>query len=236
MITLCLPVHTTCLTSWRVWLRRAGAGLAVLCWALGAGATPPLSSLAAAPLYVCPGPLFTNDIHPAQARAQGCTLAQQGRWSQAQAPEPPQASAPLASVALSSNTPSNNNNNKTFLANGVANSPQTTTAVPLTQPSLPALSPAPSAPGASAQALPVRAALPRPEPQATPAEPGSDALRQRQRDRHARDIVLAELASTQARIQSLSARPQVSADDESALQRLRRDEDALRRELAKRPG
>ena len=239
MITLCLPVHTTCLTSWGVWLRRAGAGLGVLCWALGAGATPPLSSLDAAPLYVCPGPLFTNDIHPAQARAQGCTLAQQGRWSQAQAPEPLKASAPLASVALPSNTPTSANDNNTSPAHSVANSQQTPPAVPLAQPSVlssASLPAAPSSPGTSAPTLPVRAALPRPERQAAPAEPGSDPLRQRQRDRHARDIVLAELASTQARIQSLSARPQVSADDESALQRLRRDEDALRRELAKRPG
>ena len=146
----------------------------------------------------------------------------------------------MASAALNGNTPSgtNNNNNNTSTANGVVNSPQTTMAVPFAQPSLsssPTLPPAPSAPGASAQAQPVRAAQPRLEPQAAPAEPGSDALRQRQRDRHARDMVMAELASTQARIQSLSARSQVSADDESALQRLRRDEDALRRELAKRP-
>jgi hypothetical protein len=47
---------------------------------------------------------------------------------------------------------------------------------------------------------------------------------------------LAELASTQARIQSLSARTQFSADEDNALQRLRRDEEALRRELARRPG
>ncbi len=79
---------------------------------------------------------------------------------------------------------------------------------------------------------------PQSNTQAASAETGGDAQRQRQRqrDRHAREIVLAELASTQARIQSLSARPQVSADDDNALQRLRRDEDALRRELARRPG
>ena len=238
MIALYLPVHTACRTGWRAWLWRAGAGLVGLWWALGAGATPPLSSplLAAAPLYMCPGPLFTNDIHPAQARAQGCSLAQQGRWSQAQAPELPKAPAPLASTALPSSATKSDKANasaNTPPANSVANSPQTPPAVPLAQPSLP---PASSAPGASPPALPVRAALPKPETQAAPAEPGSDGFRQRQRDRHARDIVLAELASTQARIQSLSARPQVSADDENALQRLRRDEDALRRELARRPG
>lgn len=246
MITLCLSLQTTCRTDGQLGQWHAGAGLAVLCWALGVGASPPLSSplLAAAPLYVCPGPLFTNDIRPAQARAQGCSLAQQGRWSQAQAPEQPEASAPLASTALPSSRTTSDKVNASASANtpsasDVANSQQTTPAVPLAQPSLPystSLPPASAATGASAQALPVRAALPKPEPQAAPAEPGIDALRQRQRDRHAREIVLAELASTQARIQSLSARPQVSADDENALQRLRRDEDALRRELAKRPG
>ncbi len=68
------------------------------------------------------------------------------------------------------------------------------------------------------------------------AEPVADASRQRQRDSHARDIVLAELARTQARIQTLLAQPPSGPDAESALLRLRLDEDALRRELARRPG
>jgi hypothetical protein len=68
------------------------------------------------------------------------------------------------------------------------------------------------------------------------AQPTADASRQRQRDSHAREIVLAELARTQARIQSFSAQPPSGPEAESALQRLKRDEDALRRELARRPG
>jgi hypothetical protein len=68
------------------------------------------------------------------------------------------------------------------------------------------------------------------------AQPTADASRQRQRDSHAREIVLAELARTQARIQSFSAQPPSGPETESALQRLKRDEDALRRELARRPG
>ncbi len=68
------------------------------------------------------------------------------------------------------------------------------------------------------------------------AQPSADASRQRQRDSHARDIVLAELARTQARIQTLLAQPPSGPDAESALLRLRLDEDALRRELARRPG
>jgi hypothetical protein len=49
-------------------------------------------------------------------------------------------------------------------------------------------------------------------------------------------IAAAELARTQARIQSFSAQPPSGPEAESALQRLKRDEDALRRELARRPG
>lgn len=39
---------------------------------------------ASSALYLCPGNLFTNDIDPAQARAQGCKPAQTGRLSQGQ--------------------------------------------------------------------------------------------------------------------------------------------------------
>lgn len=63
-----------------------------------------------------------------------------------------------------------------------------------------------------------------------------DDERQRQRDSHARAVVMAELARTQARIQTLSAQSPSGPETESALQRLRIDEDALRRELARRPG
>ena len=288
MNTLSLPVPSAERFMAQAVLRGAVAGVVGMAWALVAGAAPPLppsEAVSAAPLYSCPGPLFTNDIHPLQARAQGCTLAQQGRWSQAQAPALPQRVAVLSPNALPTGA--------------VANSPQlpTSTSVPspsavslgsfggsgssavsgsfgafdgLPSPALGAMPvPAPQvsnlplaaatvaapASGQSSTAPSVASPLaqrptasatvshtaspisaPQPSPQAAPAEPAGDAQRQRQRDRHAREIVLAELASTQARIQSLSARPQVSADEDNALQRLRRDEDALRRELARRPG
>ncbi len=64
----------------------------------------------------------------------------------------------------------------------------------------------------------------------------NDGLTQRQRDSHAREIILAELARTQAQLQSLSAQTRSGPETDSALQRLRGDEEALRRELARRPG
>lgn len=69
-----------------------------------------------------------------------------------------------------------------------------------------------------------------------PPEALNNTSRQRQRDVHAREIVLAELSRTQAQIQLLSAQQPSSQPSESALLRLRIDEDALRRELARRPG
>jgi hypothetical protein len=68
------------------------------------------------------------------------------------------------------------------------------------------------------------------------ALPTADASRQRQRETPAHEIVLAELSRTHARIQNLSAQPPSGPDAESALLRLRFDKDALRRELARRPG
>ena len=286
MNTLSLPIPSAERFMAQGVLRGAVAGVVGMAWALVAGAAPPLSpseAVSAAPLYSCPGPLFTNDIHPVQARAQGCTLAQQGRWSQAQAPALPQVAAVPSTHALPTGAVANTPHMPpptpapspsavslgSFGGSGssavsgsfgafdglpspalgampvpapqVSNLPlaAATVAAPAsgqssTAPSVPtplALRPTASA-TVSHTASPISA--PPPSPQAAPAGSGGEA--QRQRDRHAREIVLAELASTQARIQSLSARTQVSADEDNALQRLRRDEDALRRELARRPG
>lgn len=304
MNSLSLPVLSACRLAAHAVLRGAVAAVVGVGWTLGVGAAPALSppqAVSAGLLYSCPGHLFTNDIHPLQARALGCTLAQQGRWSQAQAPALPQLADAPAPNALT--TPA-------ALPTGtVANTPQSPTSTPEPTPLSVSLGPS-GGPGSLGVLGPFGAAggLPTPAPRAMPvaapevinrplaaapvaalasgrsstapplapsltpplapflkpplalrpvasptrsttaraisapqssaqaasAEAGGDA--QRQRDRHAREIVLAELASTQARIQSLSARPQVSADEDNALQRLRRDEDALRRELARRPG
>lgn len=69
-----------------------------------------------------------------------------------------------------------------------------------------------------------------PAPGAT-ADTGSTA-----RDAQARLILQAELEKTQAEMQSLSGQAADNPAAQSRLQRLRADEAALRRELARRPG
>jgi hypothetical protein len=154
---------------------------------------------AAPPLYVCPGPLFTNDLDPAQARARACVQAQAGRLSQAHNADA-DSSAPVQGTAP--------------------------TAGPL-------------APAQSAQAQKAPTAPTAATPATSTATPSpislSDGLKQRQRDSQAREIILAELARTQTQLQALSAKPHNSPETDRALQRLRVDEEALRRELARRP-
>lgn len=192
-----------------------------LSWSVAAQANPNL--------YVCPGPLFTNDLAPAQAKVRGCELAAQGRLSQAH-------NLPMQGMPTSETDP---RSSPDVTVPGPASAP------PLTptsaQPFVPAsISPltAPSATfGATPGSMPATApSSPAGTAARQTAQPSADASRQRQRDSHARDIVLAELARTQARIQTLSAQPPSGPEAESALLRLRLDEDALRRELARRPG
>lgn len=195
-----------------------GLGPAQCLWlVLGCGLAWTVAAQANPNLYVCPGPLFTNDLAPAQAKARGCELAAQGRLSQAHNP-------PVQDMTTAETDP------RSALAEtapGLASAPALipTSARPLA-PTL----------GAPSEVL---GAAPGPTATATRqiAQPTADASRQRQRQRdsHAREIVLAELARTQARIQTFSAQPPSGPEAESALQRLKRDEDALRRELARRP-
>lgn len=163
---------------------------------------------AAPPLYVCPGPLFTNDLDPAQARARACVQAQAGRLSQAHNADA-DSSAPVQGTAP--------------------------TASPLAQVQSAQAQKAPTAATAATAAT----APTTPTPATTTATPSpillSDGLKQRQRDSQAREIILAELARTQAQLQALSAKPHNSPETDRALQRLRVDEEALRRELARRP-
>lgn len=173
------------------------------------------------PLYVCPGPLFTNDLAPAQAKARKCELAVLGRWSQAQ-DIPSQAKAVAENESrphLVTTSPSPTSAKSWGAA---LSGSSTATLVTATNPPWPA-----SAAPAEGQA--------KTSSRKTPASMPDDE-RQRQRDSHAREVVMAELARTQARIQTLSAQSPSGPETESALQRLRLDEDALRRELARRPG
>lgn len=222
-------------------------GLALLCglfWAAAAQANPPL--------YVCPGPLFTNDLAPAQAKARGCELAARGRLSQAQdsplqamaavdtAPGPALAATPPRPASTPASTPvsipASTPASTPALAPSLAPSSAPVSA-PSSVTSMTAVSTAslPAASAASAASTAVATSPPTANAPRKGPEP-ADASRQRQRDSHAREIVLAELARTQARIQALSAQPPAGPEAQSALQRLQRDEDALRRELARRPG
>jgi hypothetical protein len=191
-----------------------GLGPAHCLWlVLGCGLACTVAAQANPNLYVCPGPLFTNDLAPALAKARGCELAAQGRLSQAL--NPPGQDLPTAETearsALAETAP------------GLASAPSQI--------------PTPARPLAATSAALGAAPVPTAATAARQiAQPNADASRQRQRDSHAREIVLAELARTQARIQSFSAQPPSGPEAESALQRLKRDEDALRRELARRPG
>ena len=203
-----------------------GMGLARWLWlVLGSCMAWTAAAQANPNLYVCPGPLFTNDLAPAQAKVLGCELAARGRLSQAQnlllqdmpASETERSSAPAETASGPASTP------------------------PVPPASVRPFGPSSVAPLSAfgAPPEPMAATAPRGTTLSTarrPTEPVADASRQRQRDSHARDIVLAELARTQARIQTFSEQPPSGPDADSALQRLKRDEDALRRELARRPG
>lgn len=219
-------------------------GLALLCglfWAAAAQANPPL--------YVCPGPLFTNDLAPAQAKARGCELAARGRLSQAQdsplqamaaadtEPRPALAATPPGPASTPASTPVSIPASTPALAPSLAPSSAPVSA-PSSVTSMTAVSTAslPAASAASAASTAIATSAPTANAPRKGPEPAADASRQRQRDSHAREIVLAELARTQARIQALSAQPPAGPEAQSALQRLQRDEDALRRELARRPG
>ena len=215
----------------------------VLGWGLACAAL----AQAAPPLLVCPGPLFTNVLSPAEAKARGCALAARGRLSQAQDTAsqdlPSQAMAAADHARHPAPAPDMSATPNTSAAPGTAATPHAASF----RAAVPARS---SGPHTSAVSMPVlaataatpvsMAATPAGAPAASAVrkapEVSADVHRQRQRDSHAREIVLAELARTQARIQALAAQPSAGPEAESALQRLQRDEDALRRELARRPG
>lgn len=169
-----------------------------------------LAAQAQATLYRCPGNLFTNDIDARSAREQGCVRAQTAGWSQGAAALDASEAAQVPPIA----------------------------AVPAAAQALPAGS------AAASQAVP-RSAVPvaesrSPGPAAEPREARSPVARpvrvepadQRERDRDALAILQAELRRTLAEQQSLAARTDVAAES-ATWQRLRADEQALRRELAR---
>lgn len=154
-----------------------------------------------APLYVCPGNLFTNEIDPTRAQVQGCRAVSGEGLSQAALADPPARSAAVA----------------------VAH-PVSPTGTPVK-------------PRLRAAASPVsvsRARSPSRHGRAAAGVVASgqqvDPSLQRERDRDALAILQAELARTQSAQQALASAA-AGAQDHAALQRLRVDEVALRREL-----
>lgn len=189
------------------------AGLLWLCGYVNAGT-----------LYQCPRNLFTNQIDEAQARLQGCSLAAPGRLTQGLAPPAPPSPAavlPTTSVAVAGSP----------VADPTAQASDAPAA-----PSVMPVTPATSAVAAAAlvvqgmpvaPAAPVQTAAPRSAALARTHEPAAmrvASTRQRARDQDAQAILQTELARV------------VSAQrgaEHVALNRLREDEAALRREIAR---
>lgn len=178
------------------------------CGLLLAGVAAMGSALAAPPLYLCPGNLFSNHLEPAQARAMGCALATPGRMSQAH-------DAPSASV--NPDHPASLSNPNTLSNDAKVTAPATASA---------ALGAAPP-PTVTAAAMP--------PPARKPGATVGDAAQQRARDSDAKEILRSELARTQAQLQALMEQTPSGPETDSAVQRLRADEAALRRELARLP-
>ena len=153
-------------------------------------------------LYRCPGNVFTNQMHPAQAQHKGCVPVRPVGLTQAQVHARVPHAPTVPAVGVESARP------------GARTERPLATAVPAPQP----------------------VAKARPADPSTPRVPAVDPAVQRDRDRDARQILQNELVRTQGRIQSLMASGGADASRDEALQRLRADEQALQRELARWPG
>jgi len=162
----------------------------------------------AASLYQCPGNLFTNQLDAERARAQGCRLAGVAGWSQGQRTavlaEPSRPEAPALAAAVVAPALSTERNKRRTVPSPA----------PLQSQSPPAQELAGAQP-ASAQGRRIDVAV------------------QQARDRDAVLILQAELARIQAQQQVLVADGGTSSGSGPALQRLRADEIALRKELSR---
>lgn len=195
---------------------------ALACALLLGGVTAMPMALAAPPLYLCPGNLFSNHLDPSQARAMGCRLATPGRMSQAHDPQTTLASPD--GWAGSTGTASPTGPISEASDDGKTGSRATANGA------LPAQS------NKASDAPPVANAAPVPPPARKPSQTVADAAQQRARDSDAKEILRSELARTQAQLQALMQQAPSGPETDSALQRLRADEAALRRELARLPG
>ncbi|UCU92247.1 hypothetical protein [Hydrogenophaga taeniospiralis] len=154
-----------------------------------------------ATLYVCPGNLFTNQLDQARAQAQGCREASGDGLSQAALADPP---ARSTAVTVAQPVPAAATPVKPHLREPASRFASSR---------------------ARSQARDERTAVGA----ASPVLKVNPSL-QRARDQDALSILQAELARTQAAQKALTG-PAGGAPDNAALQRLRVDEVALRREL-----
>ncbi|WP_300653076.1 hypothetical protein [Hydrogenophaga sp.] len=176
-------------------------------------------------LYQCPRNLFTNQIDEAQARLQGCSRVAPGRLTQGLVP----ALSPLPpAVPYTATT--------TTVAPVVATASTPAVGEPTAAPVTPAVAPVPAGLAPVAAVTPVAT---QPMSVVPVQTPGPAAMRvastqQRARDQDAQAILRSELSriqSAQRELQRASAAP--NADQTATLNRLREDEVALRRELAR---
>lgn len=208
-------------------LRRAMWCLCLLAGVVGAMAWP--GHAWAGEMYWCPGNRFTDALSPAEAKARGCRLAASGRLSQVSPPAlPPPATEGVAATGAGEGAP----------VAGAAVALASPAGAPPGQPSA-TPSPAPISSGSSAAPVAaagvsgparVAAAVAPAAAQAAPLAQVAAPL-QTARDRDARLILEAELNRTLVAQQSLVSPAGVA--DPTRLHRLRQDEAALRREIAR---
>jgi hypothetical protein len=178
-------------------------------------------------LYQCPRNLFTNQMDATQARLQGCLRVAPGRLTQGLVPADT-SPRPAAVLPIVTTTPVG---------------PPVTAAVaaqaggePTAAPVAPTVAPVTASPAPVAAVTPVAT---RPAAVAAVRAPGPAAMRvasnqQRARDQDAQAILRSELSRIQsAQLELQRAGHASGADQTAALNRLREDEVALRRELAR---
>lgn len=177
-------------------------------------------------LYQCPRNLFTNRMDEAQARLQGCSRVAPGRLTQGLVPaltSPPPAAVPPIATTKPVDPP-------------LAAAAAPVVGDPTNAPIAPAVAPGPASPAPVAVVTPVatRPVSVTPVPAHRPAAMRVASTEQRARDQDAQTILQSELSRIQTAQRDLQ-RPGAAAGAEqtAALNRLREDEVALRRELAR---
>lgn len=178
-------------------------------------------------LYQCPRNLFTNQMDEAQARLQGCSRVAPGRLTQGLVPadtSPP----PAVVLPNATTTPVGPPVTAVVAAQAVGE--------PTAAPVAPTVAPVPASPAPVAVVTPVAT---QPASVAPVRAPGPAAMRvasnqQRARDQDAQAILRSELSRIQSAQRALQRAGEApGADQTAALNRLREDEAALRRELAR---